>query len=50
MRKFKNKIEKGRMSKTAKFGGKRGCLCADYKTYHQKCCNGSLWAQGIGRG
>jgi len=28
-------------------GGKRGCLCPD-GTYHAKCCDGSLQAQGIG--
>ena len=27
---------------------RRGCLCPD-NTYHQKCCDGSLQAQGIGR-
>lgn len=26
---------------------KRGCLCPD-GTYSSKCCDGSLWAQGIG--
>ena len=29
--------------------GKRGCLCKDGKTYHSKCCDGSLRAQGIGK-
>ena len=29
-------------------GGRRGCLCADGKTYSSKCCDGSLQAQGIG--
>jgi hypothetical protein len=29
-------------------GGKRGCLCAD-NTYSNKCCDGSLRAQGIGK-
>ena len=27
----------------------RACLCKDKNTYSRKCCNGSLWAQGIGR-
>ena len=27
----------------------RGCLCKDRNTYSKKCCDGSLWAQGIGR-
>ena len=28
--------------------GKRGCLCADGKTYSTECCDGSLQAQGVG--
>ena len=28
--------------------GKRGCLCKDEITYSIECCDGSLWAQGIG--
>jgi hypothetical protein len=28
-------------------GGRRGCLCPN-NTYSRKCCDGSLWAQGIG--
>ena len=35
-------------SKSSPRGGKRGCLCADGKTYSSKCCDGSLQAQGIG--
>ena len=35
-------------SKSSPKGGKRGCLCANGKTYSSKCCNGSLQAQGIG--
>ena len=27
---------------------KRGCYCKDTNTYHIDCCDGSLWAQGIG--
>ena len=34
-------------SKTSPKGGKRGCLCED-GTYSNKCCDGSLEAQGIG--
>jgi hypothetical protein len=30
-------------------GGSRGCLCKDELTYSIECCDGSLWAQGIGR-
>ncbi len=49
----RRKIEKvpdGRKSRTSPVGGKRGCLCADSKTYSKKCCDGSLHAQGIGAG
>ena len=35
-------------SRVSQKGGKRGCLCADGKTYSSKCCDGSLQAQGIG--
>ena len=30
-------------------GGRRGCLCKDGKKYDKKCCNGALYAQGIGK-
>ena len=30
-------------------GGSRACLCKDEQTYSIDCCDGSLWAQGIGR-
>lgn len=30
-------------------GSKRGCLCQN-GTYSTKCCDGSLQAQGIGKG
>ena len=36
-------------SKSSPKGGKRGCLCAD-NTYHVDCCDGTLRAQGIGKG
>ena len=26
----------------------RACLCKDTNTYSRKCCDGNLWAQGIG--
>ncbi len=29
-------------------GGTRGCFCKDKLTYSKKCCDGTLWAQGIG--
>jgi len=35
-------------SRSAPKGSKRGCLCKDKNTYSVKCCDGSLWAQGIG--
>ena len=35
-------------SRTSRKGGRRGCLCADGRTYSSKCCDGSLQAQGIG--
>ena len=34
-------------SRTGILGGTRACLCKD-GTYSIDCCNGSLWAQGIG--
>ena len=36
-------------SKSSLKGSKRGCLCAD-GTYHTECCDGTLRAQGIGKG
>jgi hypothetical protein len=35
-------------SKTSPKGGRRGCLCDD-NTYHPDCCDGTIYAQGIGR-
>lgn len=35
-------------SKASPTGGKRACLCKDTNTYSIDCCDGSLWAQGIG--
>jgi len=35
-------------SRSAPKGGKRGCLCKDTLKYSVKCCDGTLWAQGIG--
>tara|TARA_R100000353_G_scaffold50887_1_gene40403 strand:- start:3226 stop:3582 length:357 start_codon:yes stop_codon:yes gene_type:complete len=34
-------------SRTGRLGGNRACLCKD-GTYSKKCCDGDLWAQGIG--
>jgi hypothetical protein len=30
-------------------GSRRGCLCKDKKKYSRQCCDGRLWAQGIGK-
>ena len=35
-------------SRTSPKNASRGCLCKDENTYSRKCCDGSLWAQGIG--
>lgn len=35
-------------SRTSPKDSKRGCLCADGKTYSSRCCDGTLQAQGIG--
>lgn len=48
MKNKRTKKDKTTPSKTSPRGGKRGCLCKD-NTYHQKCCDGSLPAQGIGK-
>jgi len=29
-------------------GGQRACLCPDTNSYALECCDGSIWAQGIG--
>lgn len=36
-------------SRTSPKSSRRGCLCKDKNTYSRKCCDGSLWAQGIGK-
>jgi len=35
-------------SNTSPKGGRRACLCKDRNTYSIECCDGSLWAQGVG--
>jgi len=35
-------------SRTSPKSSTRGCLCKDKNTYSRKCCDGSIWAQGIG--
>lgn len=34
-------------SRITKSNGKRGCLCKD-GTYNYKCCDGTIWSEGIG--
>lgn len=34
---------------TAPKNSRRACLCKDKETYSRKCCDGSLWAQGVGK-
>jgi hypothetical protein len=36
-------------ARTSPKGGKRGCLCADGKTYSKECCEGELINQGVGK-
>lgn len=36
-------------SRSSPKNNSRACLCKDKMTYSKKCCDGSLWAQGIGR-
>lgn len=48
-RKRKNKYQVERGNNASPTGGSRACLCKDEKTYSIDCCDGSLWAQGIGR-
>ena len=35
-------------SRTSPTGSSRACLCWDSNTYSIECCDGSIWAQGIG--
>ena len=37
------------LSKTSPKGSAKGCLCKGSNTYSRKCCDGSLWAQGVGK-
>jgi len=34
-------------SRITKNNGKRGCLCDD-DTYSPDCCDGTIWAEGVG--
>jgi PBP1b-binding outer membrane lipoprotein LpoB len=35
-------------SRSSPKSSKRGCLCKDTLKYSVKCCDGTIWAQGIG--
>jgi len=35
-------------ARSSQNGGQRGCLCPDALNYSRACCDGSLWAQGVG--
>ena len=35
-------------SRTSPKRSTRACLCKDSNTYSRKCCDGSIWAQGVG--
>lgn len=35
-------------SRTSPKRSTRACLCKDKNTYSRKCCDGSIWAQGVG--
>jgi hypothetical protein len=43
-----NKNQTSVPSPASPTGGNRACLCKGTNTYSIKCCDGSLWAQGIG--
>ena len=35
-------------ARSSQNGGQRGCLCPNEDIYSRECCDGSIWAQGIG--
>jgi len=35
-------------ARSSQNGGQRACLCPEENTYSRECCDGSIWAQGIG--
>ena len=45
---MKNKNDFVTPSNSSPKSSGRGCLCKDKNTYSRKCCDGSLWAQGVG--
>ena len=47
-RRNRNSFNPDRANNASPTGGSRGCLCQDEQTYSSSCCDGSLWAQGIG--
>jgi hypothetical protein len=42
------KVLKETPSRSSPPSSKRGCLCKNTLKYSVKCCDGTLWAQGIG--
>ena len=42
------KADNSTPSLTSPKNSRRACLCKGKNTYSRKCCDGSLWAQGIG--
>jgi len=48
-KKFIKRFAHSIQSKGSLRGGNRACLCPDL-TYHVNCCDGSLFAQGVGQG
>jgi len=48
IRKKGRKRKSNTQSKTSPKGGTRGCLCDD-NTYHPDCCDGTIYAQGVGK-
>ena len=48
IRKKGRKRKSDTQSKTSPKGGTRGCLCDD-NTYHPDCCDGTIYAQGVGK-
>jgi hypothetical protein len=45
---MRRRYDKYQPSKSGVNGGNRACLCKHKDTYSRKCCDGGLWAQGIG--
>jgi hypothetical protein len=35
-------------ARSSQNGGRKACLCPNENTYARECCDGSIWAQGIG--